>query len=193
MTNSSRRVAIRSMGKSLMAKNTKQFLVIIRGAPASGKTTIAQKLRDFNKKIIWLKVDNFKTFFSDKALFKEQKYVDGCALVTLEYLLDHGFSVAAEKIFYYPFIIPSMIKAAKKRNIQVKVFQIKCSLPVLQERDRGRPGIKEGCRKPLGDKVIKKIYTQLEKTFYPGAIVLDTEQLSIDECVQKIKESLEYE
>lgn len=181
------------MGKSLMAKNTKQFLVIIRGAPASGKTTIAQKLRDFKKKIIWLKVDNFKTFFSDKALFKEQKYVDGCALVTLEYLLDHGFSVVAEKVFYYPFIIPSMIKAAKKRSIPVKVFQIKCSLPVLQERDRSRPGIKEGCRKPLGDTVIKRIYTQLEKTFYPGAIVLDTEQLSIGECVQKIKKSLEHE
>src|SRR3989344_5709656 len=113
---------------------SKQFLAVIRGAPASGKTTIAKKLRNFNKKIVWLKVEN--------------------------------------------------------RGIKVKVFQIMCSLATLQDRDRNRPGVKEGCRKPMGDEAIAKIYNQLERTFIPGAISLDTEQLSIDECVSLIKQSL---
>jgi tRNA uridine 5-carbamoylmethylation protein Kti12 len=167
-----------------------QFLAIIRGAPASGKTTIAKGLRNFDSKIVWLKVDNFKDFFSEDAKLDEQKYVDECALETLKYLLDKGFSVVMEKIFYNPFIIPLAIKEAEKRNIKNKVYQITCSLQTLQERDKTRPGIKEGCRKPLGDEIIKKLYDKLEETIYPGSISLDTEKMSEQECVQKIKEDL---
>lgn len=179
-----------SMGKKQMKTNTEQFLVIIRGAPSSGKTTLAKRLRSFKKKVVWLKVDNFKDFFSAKPSLKEQRYVDECALVTLQYLLDNDFSVVMEKIFYDPFIISLAVKEAQRHNTPVKVFQIKCPLDVLQERDRNRPGVKEGCRKPLGDKVIKKIYNQLEKTYYPGAVSLATDKLSIEECVKKIKESI---
>jgi len=168
----------------------KQFLVIIRGAPASGKTTIAKKLRNFEDKVVWLKVDNFKDFFSDEVSEKEQECVDRSALVTLKYLLDNGFSVVMEKIFYDPSITPLAVNAAKTRNVKCKIFQIKCSLQVLQERDRNRPGIKEGCRKPLGDVVIENIYTQLESTYYPEAIPLDTEHLPIEECIEVIKREI---
>lgn len=167
-----------------------QFLVIIRGAPASGKTTIAKRFRNFTKKVVWLKVDNFKDFFSEESSQVEQTFVDECALCTLKYLLDHGFSVVMEKIFFDPPIIPLAIEAAKERGLRCKVFQIKCSLPTLQERDKTRPGIKEGCRRPLGDETIKKIFNQLENTYYPGAISLDTERFSPDECVEKIKREL---
>ncbi len=142
-----------------------QFLIIIRGAPASGKTTIAKKMRNYEKKIVWLKVDNFKDFFSGESRPEEQKYVDECALSSLEYLLDNGFSVVMEKIFYDPFVISLAVDLAKSKNIKVKVFQIRCPLDVLKERDKVRLGIKEGCRKPLGDDVIEKIYSQLEKNF----------------------------
>jgi chloramphenicol 3-O-phosphotransferase len=168
----------------------KQFLVIIRGAPASGKTTIAKSMMDFDEKIVWLKVDNFKDFFSANENMERQKYVDECALASLKYMLDRGFSVVMEKIFFDPFIIPMAVRAAEEKNMIVKVFQIKCPLVVLQERDRNRPGIKEGCRKPLGDKKIEELFNQLEKTYYPGAILLDTAKHSIDECVSSIKQEL---
>lgn len=167
-----------------------QFLVVIRGAPASGKTTIAKKFRDFKKKVVWLKVDNFKDFFAQEASLEEQNYVDGCALETLKYLLDSGFSVIMEKIFYDPSIISKAINEANKRNIKNKVFQIKCSLKTLQKRDRERPGVPEGLRKALGDQVIEDLYNQLEKTYYPDAISLNTEELSIDKCVDFIKKEL---
>lgn len=170
--------------------NLDQFLVIVRGAPASGKTTIAKKLRSFKDKIVWLKVDNFKDFFSGEASLDEQKYVDGSSLATLKYLLDNGFSVVMEKIFFNPAIIPKAVHAAKEREVKVRIFQIKCSLATLQDRDKVRPGIKEGCRKPLGDKTIERIYNQLEKTFLSDAIELDTEKLTVDECIKRIKDSL---
>jgi len=170
--------------------SSSQFLVIIRGAPASGKTTIAKKLRNFKEKIVWLKVDNFKDFFAGEASLKEQEYVDNCALATLNYLLDSGFSVVMEKIFFDPSIIPQAVEAAKKRGVHVKVFQIKCPLAILQKRDRERPGVKEGCRKPLGDQVIERIYKQLEKTVLPDAEILDTGSYSVDECVELIRKFL---
>src|SRR4030042_6185925 len=75
-----------------------QCLVILRGAPASGKSTIAKKLRDFQKKIVWLKVDNFKDFFSEEDTLG-LKYANESAVVILDYLLGQGFSVIVAGIF----------------------------------------------------------------------------------------------
>ncbi len=44
-----------------------QYLVILRGAPGSGKTTLAKSFRNFEEKVAWLKVDNFKDFFAEDA------------------------------------------------------------------------------------------------------------------------------
>jgi len=35
----------------------------------------------------------------------------------------------------------------------------------------------------MGNKAIERIHHQLEKTFYPDAIELDTEKLSVNQCV----------
>ncbi len=167
-----------------------QFLVIIRGAPASGKTTIAKRFRDYSKKIVWLKVDNFKDFFSADAALEEQKDVDETALASLCHLLDKGYSVVMEKIFYDPFIIPLAIQEANKRSVKVKVFQIQCDDEILIERDSTREGVKEGCRKPMGETIIKNISHHLDQTVIKDAIILDTGRISVDECVLKINEEL---
>lgn len=162
-----------------------QFLVILRGAPASGKTTIAKEFRNFDKKITWLKVDNFKEFFAEDAS-AALEFVNGSAIATLEYLLSQGFSVVMDGVFQETNVIDYALKLAKEKNIKAIVYQIKCSLPILQERDRSRPGVKEGCRKPLGDDVIATIYQKLETTIYPNAEILDTEYFSLQECIKKI-------
>src|ERR1035437_1366812 len=166
-----------------------QFLIILRGVPSSGKTTIAQQFRNFDKKIAWLKVDNFKEFFAEDSSVA-LNYVNGSAIATLEYLFNQGFSVVMDGVFQETKAIDDALLLAKEKNIKAIVYQIKCSLPVLQERDRTRPGVKEGCRKPLGDDVIARIYQKLETTFYPNAEVLDTEHLSLQECIEKINKDI---
>ena len=64
-----------------------QRLIILRGPPSSGKSTIAKKLRDFEHKIAWLKVDNFKDFFAEDTSSALQ-YVNESAIATLKYLFD---------------------------------------------------------------------------------------------------------
>src|ERR1035437_3519130 len=170
-----------------------QFLIILRGVPASGKTTIAKQFRNFDKKIAWLKVDNFKEFFAEDSSVALD-YVNGSAIATLEYLFDQGFSVIMDGVFQETSAIDEALELAGGKNIKAIVYQIKCSLSILQERDRTRPGVKEGHRKPLGDDVIARIYQKLETTFYPNAEIINTEQLSLQECIEKISEDMkEYE
>lgn len=167
----------------------KQVLIILRGAPSSGKSTIAKRLRDYDKKIVWLKVDNFKPFFSDNTdLIVDD--VNKTAINSLSYLLDQGFSVIMEGIFQDPQYIQQAVNLAKQKNIPVFVYQLSCSLKTLQERDKIREGIKEGCRKLLGDEVIERLYKVIESNPFIENIELDTEKASIDECTNILKKNL---
>jgi len=166
----------------------KQVLVILRGAPSSGKSTLANKLRDYDKRIVWLKVDNFKPFFSDNTdLIVDD--VNKTALNSLNYLLDQGFSVVMEGIFQNPQYIQNAIDIAKQKNIPSIVYQLDCSLKTLQERDKTREGVKEGCRKLLGDEVIKRLYEVIENNPFKNIVKLDTEKVSIDECINLLKKN----
>jgi predicted kinase len=167
----------------------KQFLVIIRGVTASGKSTISKRIRNFEEKIVWLKVDNFKDFFAEDSS-RGLEYVHGSSIATLDYLLDQGFSVVMDGVFQNTKAIDDAVYLARAKNVKTIVYQIKCSLPVILARDRTREGVKEGNRKPLGDETITKIYEFLENNLYPNSQLLDTEHLTINQCVEKIKNDL---
>lgn len=149
---------------------------------ASGKSTIAKRYRSFKNKTIWLKIDNFKDFF-DILDSEVRVFIHDAANISLEYFLKEGFSVVMEGIFQNPDYVQQAVDIANKYNIPCKVFQTKVSLKTLQARDKVREGVPEGCRKPLGDEEIAKIFTVLEENSYPDAIILDTENKTIDECI----------
>lgn len=163
-----------------------QRLIILRGAMASGKSTIAKKYRSFLNKTVWLKVDNFKDFFSPDSSPATLHFVNHAALVTLDYLLQGGFSIAMEGVFQNSYYIELAVKIAEKHNVACRVFQIKVPLEILKQRDKVREGIKEGCRKQLDEHEIERVYQVLEKNPYKDAIILDTTNLSIDACMQFI-------
>ena len=166
-----------------------QKLIILRGAPASGKSTIAQSFRNFKKKIVWLKVDGFKTIFAEDAS-NALEYVHGSAISTLEYLLSQGFSVVMEGIFRNPEYITQSVEIAKQKSIPFRVYELECSLNTLQTRDKERPLVKQGWRKPIGDKVIAHLYKKVKKNPWEGTEKLDTEKLSLEECVELLKKEL---
>lgn len=167
-----------------------QSLVILRGAPSSGKSTIAKKLRDYDKMIVWLKVDNFKPFFSDNtdAIIDD---VNKTAVNSLGYLLDQGFSVVMEGIFQNPKYIQEAVNLSKQKNIPVLVYQLECSLKTLQERDKLREGVKEDCRKMLGDEKIESLYQIVSNNPFSESTKLNTEKVSLDECVEIVRKNFD--
>jgi len=166
-----------------------QFLIILRGAPASGKSTISKRLRNFDEKIAWLKVDNFKDFFADDSS-SALAFVNGSAVATLGYLLDQGFSVVMDGVFQDTAAIDLATESAHAKGVKTIVYQITCELETLLARDKTREGVAVGCRKPLGDHTITRIYQAIENNSYPGSKLLDTETQTVEQCVETILRDL---
>lgn len=164
----------------------KQVLVIIRGAPASGKTTLGKNLRDFEKRIVWVQVDGFKRFFAENADAALDE-VNKTALVVLTYLLDQGYSVVLDGIFKNSEYVHKAVDIAKSKNIQITIYELTCSLKTLLERDKTREGVNEGHRIPMEEKVVESIYSKLEETPIEGSVKLDTENQSLEQCLEVIR------
>lgn len=169
-----------------------QKLIILRGVPSSGKSTIAKKMRNFEKKVVWLKVDSFKDFFADDSS-SALEFVNGTALASLRYLLENGFSVVMEGVFQDTKYISKAVDIAKVNNIQSRVFELETSLATLKERDKVRAGVPEGLRPPLGDEVIERLFNILKNNPFEGAIKIDTQKHNIDECIDLILQSFSRE
>ncbi len=158
-----------------------QRLIILRGTPASGKSSIAKNYRNFEEKVVWLKVDNFKDFFTEDATIALE-FVNGSAIATLGYLLSQGFSVVVDGVFQNTTAVDNALQFAKEKNIPARVFELTASLEMLLKRDNQRKGVLEGLRKPLGREAITKIFNILAENLYPNAIKLNTEENSIERC-----------
>ncbi|GEM_PF-1477860 len=167
----------------------KQFLIILRGIPASGKSTIAKKLRNFGKKIVWLKVDSFKDFFGEGT--EEQLIAaNQTALSSLIYLLSKGYTVVMDGVFQDLSFVDQAVKIAKDVNIPRKVFQLEISLQTAKDRDKNREGIKEGYRKSIEEELLNKIFERVSSKDYPEAIKINTENNSLEACLNIIHNHL---
>ncbi len=167
-----------------------QKLVILRGAPASGKTTICKNVRNIDKNIVWLSVDGIKPIFSE---YKNEtlEHANKASLVMLNYLLTEGYSVIYDGIFKIPEHLRQAEEVAKKKTVQVIVYQLESSLKVLQEREKVRDGVKHGLWKPLGDDLIAGLYQKIQENPIEEAIRLDTEKLSLDECLEVVRKNFD--
>ncbi len=169
----------------------KRFLIILRGAPGTGKSTIAKNLCDFQKRIVWLKVDLFKRIFADEST-EALEYANLTAISTLKFLLDNNFSVVMEGVFQNLEHVGTALQIAKEQNIPAFVFELTCSIEELNRRDENREEVKNGWRKPLGTEVITYLINKIQNSRFVRAARLDTEKLSIDDCVNKIKAEVGY-
>lgn len=165
-----------------------QKVIVLRGAPASGKSTIAKSFRDFDKKIAWLKVDNFKDFFAEDSSVALD-YVNGSAIATLEYLLNNGFSVVMDGVFQNPRVLEQALSLSASKGVPCLVFELHAPLDVLQKRDKERDGVKEGLRPVLGNESIEHLYGVLKDTARKDAVKIDTSQNSVEECKEIILDS----
>lgn len=164
----------------------KQSLVILRGAPASGKTTLGEKLRSKEHKVVWLKIDNLKPFFSED-WGDSLDEVNSIALAILDKLLTDGFSIVFDGIFKNPDHALAAVKLAKSKNVPVVVYQLTCSLETLQKREDERS--QKFQRDHFGKDMIERLYLKVINNPIEGAITLDTEKFSIEDCLAIIRKN----
>lgn len=164
----------------------RQALVILRGAPASGKTTLGEKLRSKEGKVVWLKIDNLKPFFSED-WGDSLNEVNSIALAIIERLLSDGFSVVFDGIFKNPEHARAAIKVAQDKNVPVIVYQLTCSLETLQKREDERS--EKFNRDHFGKDVIERLYYKVLENPIEGAVTLDTEKTPVEECLKIIQKN----
>lgn len=166
----------------------KQSLVILRGAPASGKTTLGERLRSKALKVVWLKIDNLKPFFSED-WGDSLDEVNTVALAIIDRLLSDGFSVVFDGIFKNPEHAQDAMRLARLKNVPVVVYQLQCSLETLQKREDERS---EKYNRPhFGKDMIERLHLKVLNNPIEGAIILDTENTSLDEGLKIIKKNFE--
>lgn len=166
----------------------KQALIILRGAPASGKTTLGERLRNKENKVVWLKIDNLKPFFSED-WGDSLDEVNKLALSMIDTLLNDGFSVVFDGIFKNPQHALDAKNLAESKNIPCVIYQLECSLEELQKREDERSTKMN--RDHFGKDMIERLYDKVINNPIEGAILLNTETQSIDECLQVIRKNFE--
>lgn len=166
----------------------RQALVILRGAPASGKSTLSERLRSKQNKVVWLKLDNLKPFFSED-WGDSLDEVNNIALVIIDRLLSDGFSVVFDGIFKNPNHAMEGVRLAQNKNIPVAIYQLTCSLATLQKREDDRS--KKFQRDHFGKDMIERLYYKVLNNPIEGAIILNTETLSIEDCLQILRKNFE--
>jgi predicted kinase len=160
----------------------KQTLVIVRGAPASGKTTLCSQLRDTENKIAWLSVDGIKPIFSNFD-DRDVEISYQTALEVLKFLLEHGYSVVFDGIFVRPEHQEYL------QGVQVKIYQLTVSLETALKRHSKREWAREG-EKEAALETVKRLHEKVKNAPIEGAIELNTEESSLEECVNVIRKEL---
>ena len=168
-----------------------QTLIVLRGAPASGKTTIAKQLRDFDNKIVWFKTDNLKEFFDNPSDDRALDEVFKTCYSVLENLLYREYTVIYEGIFKKSEYANNAIEIAKKRNIKYFVYQLDCSLETLIKRDKERSNQTNGIRPPMDRNIIESLLNKVIDNPIENAIFLNTEENTLEECINEIKKNIQ--
>lgn len=164
-----------------------QKLIIVRGPACSGKTTICRELRNFDEKIAWISVDRVKEIYSNfenRTLDEVHKSVNAL----LADLLDRGYIVVVDGIFKQENYYLDLVKIADNKKVPHVIYQLECSLPTLLKRDKSREGAK--IWGPLGDDLVTSIYNTVQKNPIDGANILNTEELTLEECIAEIRTTL---
>lgn len=166
-----------------------QHIIVLRGAPATGKTTLAKAMRSDDLKIAWLKIDAFKDIF-ERETEKNLHLVNGLGITTLTHLLNLGYSVVVDGIFQDTSRIDEIQTLARERTIPCTVFQLQTEYQTLQTRDLEREKESLGLRKRLSEETLKRLFDKVAGSVYPGAILLDTENKTVSECLAFINSHL---
>lgn len=185
--------------KKLLSKfflrRKKPLAIIIRGAPSSGKTSVAKELKSLIPETVIISVDSliamqlgsFDKMSEEyvEAWRKEQPYGMEIAEILTKYFLTRGKNVVVEEVFFVQPFLDQIVKAAKKKGETI-VVELVVPLKAVLKREKGRGSYWE--LKP-----VQQMYEEIVNNPYPGSIRIDSAQLSPKECAERILKEVRYD
>src|SRR5574344_901437 len=168
-------------------------LIILMGAPAVGKSTIASKVASLNsaKKKTHIVVDNFQTYdLRPMSKDREKLAIRNSALLAKNFLLE-GFDVVVDYVFddvedqrqFMDFIFGD--KLGMLDTIYVQQFYLDAPIDKIVKRNQSRSGKRgEYMNVPL----LRKLYARTSETkgMIEHEVILDTTKYSAKQCAKYI-------
>lgn len=168
-------------------------LIILRGSPAVGKSTIASKVAslDSAKKKTHIAVDNFQTYdLRPMSKDREKLAIRNSALLAKNFLLE-GFDVVVDYVFddiedqhrFMDFILGDQL--GKLETIYVQQFYLDAPIEKIVKRNQSRSGKRgEYMNVPL----LRKLYARTSETkgLIEHEVILDTTKYSAKQCAKYI-------
>ncbi len=162
-------------------------LIIIRGPPASGKTSLAKELvkRISGKKAL-LTVDEFRWIMTAHEPRDERDFnlsFDNY-LYCLKNYLRAGYIVITEDAWVKKFTdqstdIQKVIKIGAQQGIPVTQILLKGSWPTILKNNSQRPMV-------IPDKELKELYDRALSIELPGELVIDIDHKPIERIAEEV-------
>ena len=155
-------------------------VVILNGTSSSGKTTIAQTVR--NRRGPDCAAVAIDQFYSSVHSERENDWSLFCSLsevlfASVAAFADQGFDVVVDSVFERPACIEACLYAL--REIHVSFVGLSCPLDILERRERARGNRPNGLARNQSGRVHEDCVYDL---------VLDTSESSVEECATRILE-----
>lgn len=186
--------------------NSYSRLIILRGSPAVGKTTISKKIAsmDSAKKKARIPVDDFQLYDARKPCISREKFaIRNAAILTKSFLLE-DYDVVVDYVFddlkdedeFMSLLFGDTL--GKLKDVYVQKFYLDAPLEKVLKRNQSRSG-KRG--EYMSVTLLRKLYakTDLTKGKDKNEIIIDTTALGVEKCARYIlsyskayKNDLEY-
>ena len=157
-------------------------IILLRGGPNSGKTTIGRLVRDYLKRAVSIPVNTFHRFINRSSRTNKGLAFKGVINLS-EFFLGLGYSVIIEDVFIFKKSIDLFFDLGRKINVPVYLFELGVSSETALNRNR-----KWG--PPLIEARTRKLFELIKQNYDSRAIKINAEDFSVSECADKIFFSL---
>ncbi len=173
--------------KRLISKK-KPAVIILRGAPSTGKTTTAHEIRKKLPNSFILSFDNLIAMNVPQEVKGEERIKIWGKMrplghklghVLISYLLKERKNIVIEEMLPDVAGIKKLVKLANSWGAKPFVFELTAPIKTIEKREKIR-------KFPNPEKPVKMIIDLLTNNPYPEAIKIDTSKSSPEECAQKI-------
>lgn len=162
-----------------------QVIIIIRGAPATGKTVIARRLRHERKRTVWLGFDVIRALVYKEPRKRKKGLIFEALLALADFFGGKGYSVVIEEIFIKKTQIDPFFKLGKKLRIPVYLFELRAKTKDLLLRNPDRKYSVNG-----GQEAVKRINKLVLSNPDKRAIIIDTSKFTSAETISFIRKKI---
>ena len=165
-------------------------IIIIRGTPGTGKSTIAQKVSTLlpGTKKAYIPIDNIQHLDLRNASKDKFKLGIFHTAIVCRSFIQEGFDIIIDYVFDQDldFFVDKLFRShsTKLPPCKVQVCYVDADFEVIKKRNKER-------QDPMPVVVLKKLYEACDKSkgCFPGEFVIDTTQLSPKASAKKILEN----